>query len=116
MANKIKQIRFPDQIILEEQWIKDKNSGNYWSPNLLENLGSVIQLGIYALPGTEFRTSENIEQTFIINGSGLFSLNTQQIPLNYLSLNKKSYENILKGQHFIIIDLIYKDLGVQNNE
>ena len=113
MARKIKQIRFPGHDI--DTWVLDQNTGKEWSSNLFEGLGSVIQLGIYALPGTEFRTNKNIIQTFIMNGSGLFSLNTEEIPLRYLSLSKNSYDNIENGQNFIIIDLIYDDLSVENN-
>lgn len=112
MASRIKQIRFPGYIINDDQWIEDQSAGKFWSPNLLEGLGSVTQLGIYALPGTEFKTNKNIPQTLIINGSGLFSLNLEETPLNYLSLSKSSYDNIKQSQHFIIIDLIYEDLGV----
>lgn len=116
MASKIKQIRFPGYPISgDDYWKQDQNTKKFWSPNLLKDLGSVIQLGIYALPGTEFRTNENIEQTLIINGSGLFSLNVEEIPLNYLSLNKDSYDNTVQSQHFIIIDLVYEELGVKNN-
>ena len=46
MASKIKQIRYPGQEL-------EFNEG--WSENIIANLGSVTQLGIYALPGTRFK-------------------------------------------------------------
>ena len=46
MASKIKQIRYSGQEELKF------NEG--WSENIIANLGSFTQLGIYALPGTSF--------------------------------------------------------------
>ena len=105
MASKIKQIRYPDP------GQKLKFNGG-WSENIIANLGSVTQLGIYALPGTRFKinqaNSDSVEK-LIINGSGIFSINLEDRPITSISLAKASFDNINQlGQHFIIIDLIYE--------
>ena len=104
MASKIKQIRYPGQEL-------EFNEG--WSENIIANLGSVTQLGIYALPGTRFKinqaNSDSVEE-LIINGSGIFSINLEDRPITSISLAKASFDNIipLGKKHFIIIDLIYE--------
>ena len=104
MASKIKQIRYPGQQKLKF------NEG--WSENIIANLGSVTQLGIYALPGTRFKinqaNSDSVEE-LIINGSGIFSINLEDRPITSISLAEASYNNVVQlGKHFIIIDLIYE--------
>ena len=102
MASKIKQIRYPGQEL-------KFNDG--WSDNIIANLGSVTQLGIYALPGTRFKINQansGSEEELIINGSGIFSINLEDRPITSISLAKESFDNIQPGQHFIIIDLIYE--------
>lgn len=104
MASKIKQIRYyPGQKL-------KFNEG--WSENIIANLGSVTQLGIYALPGTRFKINQansGSAEELIINGSGIFSINLEDRPITSISLAKASFDNINQlGQHFIIIDLIYE--------
>ena len=102
MASKIKQIRYPEQEL-------KFNEG--WSENIIANLGSVTQLGIYALPGTRFKINQvnsGSAEELIINGSGIFSINLKDRPIISMSLAEESYNNIKSGQHFIIIDLIYE--------
>lgn len=102
MASKIKQIRYPGQ---------ELKFNNGWSENIIANLGSVTQLGIYALPGTRFKINQansGSAEELIINGSGIFSINLEDRPINSISLAKESFDNIQTSQHFIIIDLIYK--------
>ena len=102
MASKIKQICYPGQEL-------KFNEG--WSENIITNLGSVTQLGIYALPGTRFKINQansGSAEELIINGSGIFSINLEDRPITSISLAEESYNNIKSGQHFIIIDLIYE--------
>lgn len=104
MASKITQKRYSGK---EGELTFDKG----WSENILENLGSVTQLGIYALPGTRFRInqiSSDSPEELIINGSGIFSINLEDRPIVNISLNEDSFNNIKSGQHYIIIDLIYE--------
>ena len=105
MASKIKQIRYSGQ---EE--LKFNEGG--WSENIIAKLGSVTQLGIYALPGTRFKinqaNSDSVEE-LIINSSGIFSINLEDRPITSISLAEASFDNIKQlGEHFIIIDLIYE--------
>lgn len=112
MANKITQLRFPT---IELSYIE----GQEWSDNLIADLGSVTQLGIYALPGTKFRISQlesALDAEFMINGSGLFSMNTKERPINSIRLSKSSYDNAINNNHFIVLDLIYNEIeGVETN-
>ena len=104
MASKIKQIRY--HYLGQELKF---NEG--WSENIITNLGSVTQLGIYALPGTRFKINQansGSAEELIINGSGIFSVNLEDRPITSISLAEESYNNIKSGQHFIIIDLIYE--------
>ena len=78
-----------------------------WSTNLLQGLGSVTQIGIYALPGTQFKINKGSEQTFIIGSSGLFSLSINENPIKELYVNY----NLENTGHFIIIDLVYENMG-----
>lgn len=50
MNKKIKQFRFPETLLEDNFFTEDG-----WSLNLIENLGPVTQLGIYALPGSRFK-------------------------------------------------------------
>ena len=107
MASKIKQIRYPEQEL-------KFNEG--WSENIIANLGNITQLGIYALPGTRFKINQansSFAEELIINGSGIFSINLEDRPITSINLAKESFDNIQMGQHFIIIDLIYR--GGQDN-
>lgn len=104
MASKIKQLRFPEVVLTN--W--DQND---WSENLLQNLGKVTQLSIYALPGTTFKINQDSNttgETLVINGSGRFSIDLADRPINDLRINKTSYDNIANADHCIIIDLIYE--------
>ncbi len=104
MASKIKQLRFPG--------IDLTNWDQYnWSDNLLQNLGKVTQLSIYALPGTTFKINQNgniTGETLVINGSGKFNIDLADRPISDLRINKISYDNITNANHCIIIDLIYE--------
>ena len=111
MVRKIKQIRFPEQsgsIVFTDGW----------SNNLVQDLGNVVQLGIYALPGTQFRINQDVNinsllnKELIINNSGLFSVNIEDNPIISIQLSENSYENI-KEAHAIIIDLVYVERGVE---
>lgn len=103
MASKIKQIRYPEQ---------ELKFNNGWSENIIANLGSVTQLGIYALPGTRFKINQansGSAEELIINGSGIFSINLEDRPITSISLAEESFNNIIQlGRHFIIIDLVYE--------
>ena len=70
-----------------------------------------MQLGIYALPGSRFRINQantNKIEELIINGSGLFSINVQDRPINELSIWHEDYDKI--GNHYIVIDMIYEEV------
>mgnify|MGYP003300334051 CR=1 FL=1 len=103
MAKKIAQLRFPGSSIS----FKD---GASWSDNLVEDLGTIMQVGIYALPGTKFKISQNegAEVALIINGLGVFNMDVTDYPINSIKLSKSSYELISNNQ-FIIIDLVYEE-------
>ena len=53
MNKKIKQFRFPETLLEDNFFTEDG-----WSLNLIENLGLVTQLGIYALPGSRFKINQ----------------------------------------------------------
>lgn len=113
MQKKIKQLRFDNSNSSEITFT------NGWSNNLIETLGPVIQLGIYALPGTRFKINQaqsygEIEE-LIINGYGLFSIDLENKPITTISLHQESYNNSKENNHFIIIDLIYIPKGVEDN-
>ena len=81
---------------------------NGWSNNLIAGK-NVIQLGIYALPGTEFLVNQDNKvkgESLKINGTGIFQINVEDRPITSLKLKESSYINI--NEHFIIIDLIYE--------
>ena len=104
MASKIKQLYFP-KIDEVTNWKDD------WSDNLLQDLGKVTQLSIYALPGTTFKINQNSNvtgETLVINGSGRFNIDLADRPISDLRINKTSYNNITNANHCIIIDLIYE--------
>lgn len=109
MAKTIEQLCFfgDESIEFEE---------NGYSTNLI-NGKNVIQLGIYAVPGTKFRINQidsDNSKDLIINGSGIFSMNIENRPITKLSIFKNSFENIANSQHQIIIDLITEEvLGVE---
>ena len=90
MANKIAQLRFSEDSQL--------NFKNGWSNNLLTDLGDVFRLGIYALPGTQFKINqENASsiETLIIGSSGFFNIETEKYPITNIQLSQTSYNNII---------------------
>lgn len=106
MAKKIAQLRFPGSSI------DFKNTD--WSENLVENLGTIMQVGIYALPGTKFKISQNegAEAALIINGLGIFNMDVTDHPINSIRLSKSSYD-LMSNNQFIVIDLVYEE-GINN--
>lgn len=104
MAIQFTQLRYPNDDAISF------DINNIWSNNLIEGK-SVIQLGIYALPGTTFLINQDNKvrgEGLIINGTGIFQINTKEKPITSLRLNKNSYNNATTNNHFIIIDLIYE--------
>lgn len=100
MAIQLTQLRYPGSTAPTFE--------DNWSNNLIEGK-SVISLGIYALPGTQFLINQrNVirGESLVINGTGIFQINVEDRPITSLRLKKESYENI--GEHFIIIDLVYE--------
>ena len=110
MNKKIKQFRFPETLLEDNFFTEDG-----WSLNLIENLGPVTQLGIYALPGSRFKInqkqSSSVEE-LVINGHGVFSIDLEEHPLTSISIHKESYNNAKNNNHFIIIDVLYIPRGL----
>ena len=90
------------------------SNGEDWSDNLIENM-AVTQLGISALPGTEFKFYPYSNEKLIINNSGLFSVDLKDGFIEYLSVSKTSLEKIKEFNYMIIIDLIYYNMEDLNN-
>lgn len=101
MAKHIAQLRLPEH----KDEIKFIDG---WSNNLLKGIATTI-LSIYGLPGTEFKITQNSNaHTFILNNTGLFSINCEDYPITNLQLHEKGYENILASAgHLLTIDYIY---------
>lgn len=113
MNKKIKQFRFPDpDLQFEKDFFTEDEE---WSLNLIENLGPVTQLGIYALPGSRFKInqqqSSSVEE-LVINGHGVFSIDLEERPITSISVHKESYNNTKENNHFIIMDLLYIPRGL----
>ena len=91
-------------------------SGSEWSNNLIDGK-YVVQLGIYALPGTKFLLNQDnklMGENLVINNTGIFQIDIEDRPITSLRLNKNSYENLSENSgHVIIIDLLYEG-GVIN--
>lgn len=106
MAKLIKQIRFPETTLDETN-----DFTNGWSKNLIQDLGSVTQLGIYALPGTRFQINQtNINQAepLIINGTGIFQIDVGDRYIDNLQLAQSSYRLVRNTTNYIVIDIIYE--------
>lgn len=108
MAKHIAQFRLPDMALpLFNDGSQFKDG---WSKNLLQ--GPASSLSIYGMPGTEFKITQNqSSHSFILNNTGLFSVNFEEQPIKGLYLNSKNSNittaNILS--HVLIIDYIYID-------
>lgn len=89
MAKQIEQIVIKDETKLGKDLIENK---------------IIKQLGIYALPGTQFAVNN---KPMIMNGFGIFELDGNEFPITSLQI-LNTIGNI--GEHFIIIDLIYEEV------
>ncbi len=82
-------------------------TNNAWSANLI-NGKKVLQLNIFALPGSVFTVNKHGGRKITINDSGIFALDCTTQPLEELYLSKYSYNKLQANvaSHFIIIDMI----------
>ena len=108
MAKQIKQLRLignidTDSITFDEDAI--------WSNNLIAGK-YVVQLGIYALPGTQFLLNQDDEidgEDLQINNMGIFQVDVEERPITSLKLKRASYDKLRSmGNHMIVIDYIYE--------
>ena len=82
--------------------------GKEYSKNLIPEKSSVLNINIYALPGTIFLINQlqtNNNLPLIINNLGVFSMNVEDRPITSLFINKESFDNAVKHSP-IIIDLV----------
>lgn len=108
MYKQIKQIIIPKDGISEEVSWKGE-----WSNNIIPKM-QVEQIGIYGRPGTaiQFNILDTENKTFILNNTGIFQMNTENIPITGIFLQKSDYGET--NQQDLIIDLVYTMKGGQN--
>lgn len=105
MYKQIKQIRIPRD---EITW------SNGWSNNLISDM-QVEQIGIYGRPGIKFKFNILNDSTkeFILNNTGVFQMNTENIPITGIFLQQSDYNE--PNQQDLIIDLVYTMKGGETN-
>lgn len=117
MAKKIKQYRYYDESNALNAPTKKVNSND---ASLLEefangsvfkadNIFPITQLGIQALPGTEFYLNGSIEP-IIIGSTGIYDLDLKEgAYISWLSFNAKSLQRIRdNGSAYLIVDVLYE--------
>lgn len=116
MAKQFTQLRYVGEAGENLTFLGDKNEQLDWSNNII-NEKYVTQLGIYALPGTEFLLNQAKQphgEQLVINNTGIFQIDVEDRPITSLRIGKDSYEKLQKETgHYIIIDVVYEG-GVLN--
>lgn len=67
--------------------------------------GTIYQLGIHALPGTQFKINNSDESIITIGPTGNFSLNCEELPLTSIALKNRPLTTIT---YPTIIDIVYE--------
>ena len=110
MAKVVKQYRYSGDSFKEKNQpenltLKELSSGSVF---FINNLKSIIQLGIQTLPGTKFKLNNGEE--IIIGSTGIYELELSGISeITGLSFNEQSLQLINElGSAFLIVDALYE--------
>lgn len=83
---------------------------------LLNNYNNVIHLGIQTLPGTMFYLNDNGDIPIIVGTTGIYELDLDDTTgfIYKLRFNQASIDVIDTTLGYLIIDIVYKDMGVNS--
>lgn len=80
--------------------------------NIFRSLGLVLQIGIQAMPGTQFYLNKS-NYPITIGSTGIYELNLEGISsLFSIKFTKDSLDNIDSSGDGLIIDVLYEGAGI----
>ena len=100
--------------LLGENNPPDLVSSALWEGTAFEQFVPILQLGIQALPGTQFNLGDNMDYPITIGQSGMYELDVTKstLPITKLTFEKPSLDAInATPDGYLIIDIIYDDEG-----
>lgn len=109
MAKQFKQIKI-DSSNINSYFDRDEQQ---YSNNLIER-EVVESIGIYGMPGVKikFNLLSTYNKDFVLNNTGIFTLDTSDMPLTGLSFERDSMKD---ATHPLIMDFVYTSLEGGNN-
>lgn len=110
MAKLIKQIRYYNDS--KENSPEGLTYRSLVSGTAFSNYTPIIQLGIQALPGTQFYLNGS-NNPIIIGNTGIYELNVEGLTeINSLQFNSNSLNTIKNNNNaYLIVDIIYEGSG-----
>lgn len=114
MANLVKQFRYyndPDETDdITKNYPADATSDDYKSGDIFKPYFPILQLGIQALPGTEFLLND-AEDPVIIGRTGIYELDLdEETEISKLQFTEPSIYAIRDNFNaYLIVDIIYDD-------